>query len=160
LAPDAALVAALGPLRRVEDYDVADRRVLEVVEDAVDEHALADVERRLHRLRRDLVRLHDPALDPEREGDRQADDHDQPDYGAPPSLRLRDQPPFSSDFASPLTSSSPSASGSASSSSSPSVSVSVSAEGSSASSSAPSSSPSSSSASSGSASSIVSPSES
>jgi hypothetical protein len=42
---------------RVEDDDVADLRVAEAVPDAVDEHALADLERRDHRLARDAVRL-------------------------------------------------------------------------------------------------------
>ncbi len=45
--------------RRVEDGDLADVRFAEVRADAVDEHALADRERRLHRAARDPVGLDD-----------------------------------------------------------------------------------------------------
>src|SRR3954449_12080538 len=45
--------AALGPGRRVEDDDVADRRVAEVRAEPVDEDALPDLQRGDHRLARD-----------------------------------------------------------------------------------------------------------
>jgi hypothetical protein len=61
----------------MEDDDVADVRIAEVVNDPVDQHPLADVERRLHRLGWDLKRLHRPGLDGEREADRAGDDEDQ-----------------------------------------------------------------------------------
>src|SRR5436190_11755950 len=64
LAPGAT---AVGALRRVEDDDVADARIGEVVEEAVHQHPLSDVQRGLHRLRGDLVRLDDEGLDPQRE---------------------------------------------------------------------------------------------
>src|SRR4051794_38614088 len=76
----AALVAArvgLRPDGRVEDDDVADLRVAEAVADPVDEHALADRERRDHRLARNAVRLDEEGLDPERERERDADDDDE-----------------------------------------------------------------------------------
>ena len=59
----AALVVALGARRRVEDDDVADRRVGEVRADPVDEHTLADLQGRDHRLGRDAVRLDEERLD-------------------------------------------------------------------------------------------------
>ena len=74
--------------RRLEDDHVAARRVAEVVEEAIREHAIGEarlaagrrtraVERRLHRRRRDAVRVDDPRLD--REDDRDgADDGDDP----------------------------------------------------------------------------------
>jgi len=61
----------------MEDDDVTDVRLAEVVGNAVDQNALADVERRLHRLGRNLKRLHRPRLDGEREADRAGDDEDQ-----------------------------------------------------------------------------------
>ena len=53
-----------------------------MVEEAVDEDALADVEGRLHRLRGDLVRLDQPGLDRQGQPQRQRDDHDQLDDAA------------------------------------------------------------------------------
>ena len=50
---------------------------LKRVADPVDEHALADLERRHHRLRRDPVGLDEEGLDAEREPERHGDDHDQ-----------------------------------------------------------------------------------
>ena len=80
---DAALAAAVvGAGRRVEDDDVADRGVGEVVDEAVDEDPLADVERGLHRLRRDLVGLDQEGLDAERQPERQRDDDDELDQPA------------------------------------------------------------------------------
>ena len=75
----------------MEDDDVADLGVAEVVDHPVDEHALADVERGLHRRRGDLVRLDDEGLDQQRQADRQGDDHDQLEERAAPRCRLRDQ---------------------------------------------------------------------
>ena len=69
-----ALVPLLGAGRRMEDHDVADLRVPEAGADAVDEHALADLERRDHRLTRDAVRLDQERLDPERQAERDGDD--------------------------------------------------------------------------------------
>ena len=51
----------------------------EVVADAVDEHALADRQRRLHRPARDPVGLDDERLDAEGERERQRDDQDELD---------------------------------------------------------------------------------
>src|SRR3954447_10507972 len=75
----AAPVAAGVGLRaggRVEDDDVADLRVAEAVAEAVDEHALADLERRDHRLARDPVGLDEERRDaePQPEGDDDDDD--------------------------------------------------------------------------------------
>ena len=81
----------VGARRRVEDDDVADRGIGEVVEEAVDEDPLADVEGRLHRLGGDLVRLDQPGLDAERQAQRQRDDHDQLDQPAGAALRLGDR---------------------------------------------------------------------
>ena len=61
----------------MEDDDVADVRIAEAVADAVDEHALTDVERRDHRLGRDAVRLDQERLDAERETERHGDDEDE-----------------------------------------------------------------------------------
>ena len=63
----------------------------EVVEEAVDEDPLADVEGRLHRFGGDLVRLDQPGLDRQRQAQRQRDDHDQLDQPAGAALRLRDR---------------------------------------------------------------------
>ena len=76
---------SVGACRRVEDDDVADRGIGEVVEEAVDEDPLADVERRLHRFRGDLVRLDQPSLDAECQAERQRHDHDELDQ---PAARL------------------------------------------------------------------------
>ena len=60
----AAQVLELGAGGRVEDEDLADLRVAsEVDPEPVDEHALADGQRRLHRLRRDPVGLDQEGLD-------------------------------------------------------------------------------------------------
>ena len=48
---------------RVEDDDVAALRIRPGVREARHEHAVADVQRRLHRLRRDAVRLDDVGLE-------------------------------------------------------------------------------------------------
>ena len=49
----------------------------EVVEETVDEHTLADVQGRFHRLRGNLVGLDDPGLDPQGEAQGQRDDDDE-----------------------------------------------------------------------------------
>jgi hypothetical protein len=72
----------------MEDHDVADPRIGEVVEEAVDQHPLADVEGRLHRSGRDLVRLDDPGLQREGEAERERDDDDELGKSARPALRL------------------------------------------------------------------------
>src|SRR5215210_8274379 len=61
----------------MEDDDVPDLRIGEVVFEAIDQHSLIDVERRLHRARRDLVRLDDPVLDAERKAEGERDDDDE-----------------------------------------------------------------------------------
>jgi hypothetical protein len=94
LARHTALVSAVGPDRRMEDDDVADRRIADVVADAVHQDPLADFERRQHRLRGDLVRLDDEGLNAERESDRERDDDDELDERPEAGLRLRDQPSF------------------------------------------------------------------
>src|SRR5215213_1874902 len=66
----------VGALRWVEDDDVADRRIAEAHADAVHEHALADVERRLHRAARDPIRLDEQQLDEEGDQQRRNDDRD------------------------------------------------------------------------------------
>src|SRR5207247_10739652 len=73
---DAAAIV-LGALRGVKDDDVPDLGVGEARADAVDEHPLADVQRRLHRLAGDPVGLHEEGLDPEREGQGGGDDEDE-----------------------------------------------------------------------------------
>src|SRR3954471_1382507 len=88
-ADDSAFGAVVGSGRRVEDDDVADLRVLEVVEEAVDENALADVERWLHRFRGDLVRLDDPGLDRQRQPQGQRNDDGQLNEPAAFRFRLR-----------------------------------------------------------------------
>jgi hypothetical protein len=61
----------------VEDHDVADLRLAEALADAVDQHALADRQRRHHRLARDLVRLDQERLDAKRKSERHHHDHDE-----------------------------------------------------------------------------------
>ena len=68
---------ALGAVRRVEDDDVADVGIAEARADAVDEHALADLQRRHHRLGRDPVRLDQERLDAQGEAERDRDDQDE-----------------------------------------------------------------------------------
>ena len=88
----------------MEDDDVARTGIGEVVEEAVDEDALANVERRFHRLRGDLVGLDQPGLDRKRQPQGQRDDDDQLYEPAASTFRLRDRefqaesPPESSDF--------------------------------------------------------------
>ena len=84
----------------------------EVVEEAVDEDPLADVERRLHRLRGDLVGLDQPGLNRQRQPQRQGDDDDQLDKPAASALRLRDR-----EFQAESSPESPESSGSSSSAS-------------------------------------------
>src|SRR3954470_14337766 len=63
VAGPVAAAGGLGAGRRMEDDDVADLRIAEAMADAVDEHALADLERRHHGLARDPVRLDEERLD-------------------------------------------------------------------------------------------------
>ena len=67
----------------MEHRDVADVGRRRSGSDPVDEHALADLERRDHRLRRDAVRLDQERLDPEGETQRYGDDDDELDEGVP-----------------------------------------------------------------------------
>ena len=80
----AGLRGVAGPVR-VEHDDVAAVRVLEVVQEAHREHAIADVQRAFHRRTRDAVGLDDEALDAV--GDRDRNDQrdqqvDDRDFGA------------------------------------------------------------------------------
>src|SRR5918995_1524160 len=87
--------APVGPVRPrggMEDDDVADLRVGEVVDEAVDQHPLVHVERRLHRRGGNLIRLDHEGLNEERQPDRQTDDHDQLEECAVAGFRLADQP--------------------------------------------------------------------
>lgn len=72
-----AALRVFGVDGRVEDRDLADVRFAEVHADAVDEHALADRERRFHRAARDAVGLDDERLDADREQHRDRDDRDE-----------------------------------------------------------------------------------
>jgi hypothetical protein len=74
-----AVAAGVGvrALGRMEDDHVADPGVGEAVADAVDENALADLQRRDHRLARDAVGLDEEGLDAERQPQRHGDDDDQ-----------------------------------------------------------------------------------
>src|SRR5436305_365189 len=74
LARDAAGVV-IRALRRLEDDYVAPAGIREVVGHAIDQHALVDRERRLHRAARDPERLDDERLDQQREAERHR--HDQ-----------------------------------------------------------------------------------
>ncbi len=67
----------LGFLGGVEHRDLTDVRFAEVRADPVDQHALADRERRFHRAAGDAVGLDDERLDAERETECHRDDHDQ-----------------------------------------------------------------------------------
>src|SRR5688572_32651111 len=66
----------------MEDDDVTHRRVGEPLADPVDQHALAHLERRDHRLARDAVRLDQQRLDAEREPERHGHDDDELDEPA------------------------------------------------------------------------------
>jgi len=77
-----------GARRWMKDDDVADRRVLEVVDEAIGEHALSDVECRFHRPRGDLVSGDDPVLAGERNRDGTHGDDHQLDDPAGGGLRL------------------------------------------------------------------------
>ena len=70
---------------RLEDHDVAAVRVAEAEAHPVHEHALADLERRHHRLAGDAERLDEEGLDPEREPERDHDDDDQLDERVVPA---------------------------------------------------------------------------
>src|SRR5439155_1072424 len=67
----------LGVSRRVKDDYLAHVRVAQVHADAVDQHALADMQRRQHRAAGDAIGLDDPRLDREREPQRHTDDDDE-----------------------------------------------------------------------------------
>src|SRR5262249_45042153 len=92
----AAGPAAVRTLRRMEDDDVADLRIPEVVDEPVDQDSLADVKRRLHRLGRDLVRLDDEGLDPERQPKSERDDDDELEERALGTVGPRDSQSFAS----------------------------------------------------------------
>ena len=64
-----------GSGRRLEHHDVAAVRVAEVVAELVDEHAVADLERRDHRRRRDVEGLEDERPHDERDQQRGDDQH-------------------------------------------------------------------------------------
>lgn len=64
------------PDRRLEDDHVTDLRIAEAVADTIDDHSLADLERRQHRPGGDLVGLRDRGLDPERQPDRERHEQD------------------------------------------------------------------------------------
>jgi hypothetical protein len=66
-------------VRGLEDDDVAAVRIAEVEADAIDEHALADIERRLHRLAGDAERLDQEGLDQQRKAESDGHDRDQLD---------------------------------------------------------------------------------
>ena len=83
---DAACRASRGWVG-LEDDDVAAVDVVEVVAELVDEHAVADLERRHHRLGRDVERLEEERLDDERDDDR-GDEQDPPLDGRPAEARL------------------------------------------------------------------------
>src|SRR5512133_3719362 len=80
---------AVRALGRMEDDHVADARIGEAVADAVDEHALADLERRHHRLARDAVRLDEEGLDAEGQPQRDRDYDDQLEERTAGRLLLR-----------------------------------------------------------------------
>ena len=75
----------------MEDDYVVDMRIAEVVEDAVDEHPLADLQGGLHRPGGNLIRLDHEGLDQERQADRQGDDDNQLDERTPRRCGPRDQ---------------------------------------------------------------------
>ena len=62
---------------KIEKIDVADLRIVEAVAQPVDEHPLADLERRQHRAGRDPIGLDEERLDAERQPERHHDDQDQ-----------------------------------------------------------------------------------
>src|SRR5512133_3753721 len=88
-APAVAARVAVRALGRMEDDHVADARIGEAVADAVDEHALADLERRHHRLARDAVRLDEEGLDAEGQPQRDRDYDDQLEERTAGRLLLR-----------------------------------------------------------------------
>src|SRR4051794_24073597 len=69
-------------LGRLEDDDVAATRVVQLVAELVDEHAVADLERRDHRLGRDVEGLEDERADDDRDDER-GDDEDAPLHRRP-----------------------------------------------------------------------------
>src|SRR4051794_32902042 len=75
-------------LRRLEHEDVAPIGVAEPWRHPVDEHALPDVERGLHRLARNPERLDEELLDAERQAESDDDDDDELDKRALPVLVL------------------------------------------------------------------------
>src|SRR4051812_41335451 len=77
-------LVALSPFRRVEDDHITPAGVADLVVDSAHEDALANVERRLHRLARDPVRLDEESLDGERQTERHRHDQDQFEQGVAP----------------------------------------------------------------------------
>src|SRR5580765_2833778 len=102
----AALAAVLfRRLGRVEDHDLAAVRAAEAIDEPVREYSVGvtrlaavagvrvgAVERRLHRGRRDPVRVHDPGLHHEHDGDCERDGQDPVDRDAPCPREARGQP--------------------------------------------------------------------
>src|SRR4051794_7277394 len=82
------LRVVIGALRRLEHDDVAAVGVAEARRHPVDQDALADVERRLHRLARDPERLDEELLDAEGQPERDDDDDDELDERALALLRV------------------------------------------------------------------------
>src|SRR4029077_15024115 len=113
LRVDSAFGRVVSARRRMEDDDVATRGVFEVVDEAVDEDALADVERRLHRFRGNLVGLDHPGLDRQRQPQGQRDDDDQ--LNEPAAFGLR---PWDAQFQLGSPSEAPDSTGASSSTSS------------------------------------------
>src|SRR5919206_3533654 len=74
--------------RRVEDDHLAHVGRAEAVADPVDQHPLADLERRNHRLAGDAIRLDQEGLDAERQAERDDDDDDELDQRAARRLLL------------------------------------------------------------------------
>ena len=66
----------------LDTHDVADAGIAEARADAVDQHALADLQRRHHRLARDPVRLDQERLDAQGKAEGNRHDHDQLEQGA------------------------------------------------------------------------------
>ena len=77
--------------RRLEHDDVAAVHRVQLVRELVDEHAVVDLERRHHRLGRDVERLEQERLDQQRDDERQDDEADplERDAGRVPAARLR-----------------------------------------------------------------------
>jgi hypothetical protein len=80
----ASALLALGPGGRVEHHDLTN---VWREEQPIDKDPLALVERRLHRRARDLVGLHRPRLDGQREADRHSDREGELEHSPDPPVR-------------------------------------------------------------------------